>query len=156
MLQSLTLGDRLYQEDMESLSLASKEDKLPNLRHLFIHNGPDALHLFTGREKWNQLLTLRVDGSNVLDLGFECLASLQNLEINLPGRRDLKIKRCWPCLQTIKSSSKELLSEVAEGVEKSLLPALKTVRDASLYKSAPYFKFYKANIRCITPYKVTK
>ena len=77
-LQSLTLGDKLHLEDMRSLSLASEQGKLPNLRHLFILDqrvNREAAHLFMGREKWNQLLTLRVEGCNVLGFGYEYLAS---------------------------------------------------------------------------------
>ena len=84
-LQSLTLGKfglRLNKEDIESLVTASEQGKLPNLRHLFIYGVlTDSIHLFTGREKWNQLLTLRIGGCNVLDLGSEYLSSLQSLDI---------------------------------------------------------------------------
>ena len=85
MLQSLMLGNitfGLYQEDMESLTRASEQGKLPNLRHLYIQGElREAEHLFTSREKWNQLLTLRIGGFNVLRLGSECLASLQSLDL---------------------------------------------------------------------------
>ena len=63
---------------METLACASKQGKLPNLKHLTIDNyrfNTEAVHLFTGGEKWNQLLTLRIGDCNVFGFGFECLAS---------------------------------------------------------------------------------
>ena len=144
-LQILTLGHSnffgLNWDDMESLALASELGKLPNLRHLFIYsNNQGNIHLFTGRTKWNQLLTLRIGGCNVLGLEPEYLASLQS--VDLRGSilvRDLTIKRRWPHLQTIKSDNESLLSAVVDGLKKGLLPALKTVRGPR--SISPYFGF---------------
>ena len=152
-LQSLTLQKFPFQkEDMETLACASKQGKLPNLKHLTIDNyrfNTEALHLFTGGEKWNQLLTLRIGDCNVFGIGFECLASLQSLDLRRPGVGNFTIKRCWPHLATIKSDSKALLLEVIKGVEKGLLPALKTVRGSPSVSSSFGFQFHKANITYI-------
>ena len=150
-LQSLKLGDfysELNQEDMESLVLASEQGKLPNLRHLYLYPKDDTIHLFTGRANWNQLLTLCISSCNVLGLGSEYLASLQSLVLYPPDRRDLTITRCWPHLQTIKSTDEVLLS-VVEGVRKGLFPALKAVKGYGFVSDDCIFKLHKANIRYI-------
>ena len=150
-LQSLTLGEfglRLNKEDIESLIMASGRDKMPNLRHLFIYCLTDSKHLFTGREKWNRLLTLYIGGCYVLDLGPEYLASLQSLHLYETERRDLTIRRCWPRLQIIKSTE-EVLMSVVEGVHKSLLPALKVVKGYYGVSDVCIFKLHKANITYI-------
>ena len=153
-LQSLTLGKfglRLNKEDIESLVTASEQGKLPNLRHLFIYGVlTDSTHLFTGREKWNQLLTLRIGGCNVLDLGSEYLSSLQSLDIYETERGDLTIKRCWPHLRTIRSDDEDVLSAVVEGLKTGLLPAMKTVKGCLFLLAYFGFEFHKANITCIT------
>ena len=150
-LQSLKLGNsRLQRKDMESLALACEQGKLPNLRHLFLHTyTPESIFLFTGREKWNQLLTLRIGGCNVLGLESECLVSLQSLDIRRPGITHFTIKQCWPHLQTIKSDNELLLSEVVEGVKKGLFPALKIVRGSTYVALDFGFELHKANITYI-------
>ena len=150
-LQSLTLGKLslgLNKEDIESLVKASDQGKLQNLRHLFIYGLTASKHLFTGREKWNRLLTLYIGGCNVLDLGPEYLASLQSLHLYETERRDLTIRRCWPHLQIIKSTE-EVLMSVVEGVHKSLLPALKVVKGYYGVSDVCIFKLHKANITYI-------
>ena len=150
-LQSLTIGNsELHQEDLESLVFASEQGKLPNLRHLFIHcKNPKTIHLFTGREKWNQLLTLCIGGWNVLGLRSEYLIFFQSLDLRNQEVRGFTIGRCWPQLQMIKSDNNMILSEVFVGVKKGLLPALKIVR-APAYVSPDFgFDFQKANITYI-------
>ena len=105
-LHSLVLQDcALNSEDFLSLAqgISNVQGKLPQLRHLDIsqnNNIAITQDLFSHSVKWNQLLTLATDDTNILNIGTDKLCSLR--ELKLPSMESsIKITRSWESIQEI-------------------------------------------------------
>ena len=151
-LHSLVLRDcGLNSEDLRSLAHSNAKSKLPKLKHLYISRNKNVViskDLFSHSVKWNQLLTLATDDVNVLNVGLG-LRSLTRLEIPT-NNSPITITRSWENLQEIEVvefySNDNILSDIADGVEKGLFPNLKIVSCLSLSSPATCFRLWRADI----------
>ena len=154
-LRSLVLRQcEMNSMDLGSLARANIQDKLPVLRHLYISLNENVVisQLFSHSVKWNKLLTLASDDTNVFNVGLDKLRSLQELKIPT-SNSSTNITRSWPSLQEIDvvepsscRSGDKVLSDIADGVEKGFFPNLKTVWCLNTSSSATCFKFCRAQI----------
>ena len=144
----------LNPDDMIALSRANVEDKLPQLKHLDIsQNRKDEMSfLFTNSAQWNLLKTLTINDCNVLNADIEFLTLLEELRFPWPllVQQSSPIARCWSGLKVIQCDH-NILPDIADGVERGMLPALTTVRvicpfDKETCLIPSLFKLYKANI----------
>ena len=151
----------LISDDLQSLSKAEVEGKLPQLRHLDIsYNDVDISRnveldindLFTHSSQWNQLTTLVTGDVNVPNVEPQFLSSLEELHLSRRyWSRTLTVTRCWPSLKVIIIDDESILSCIADGVERGMFPSLATVTLDCYYSMPPdhiptLFKLYKADI----------
>ena len=129
-LNTLKLSEcELNSDDLQSLARANVEGKLPQLRHLDISENNDVkiCDLFTHSAQWNQLTTLKASDENVLNVDPECLTSVEELILWTHESYLQSVTRRWPCLKVIEVASGDLADCIADGVERGMFPALKTV-----------------------------
>ena len=139
----------LNANDLQSLSRASVEGKLPQLRHLDI--GGNEWHkisdLFAHSAQWNQLRTLATSDVNVLNVEPECLTSLEELILWSSRSKPPSVARRWLRLKVIEVNSEDCADLIADGVERGMIPSLTTVKCIFSYSERPFFfKLLKANI----------
>ena len=150
-LHSLVLRDcGLNSEDFRSLAQSNAQGKLPRLKHLYISMNEKvdiSQSLFSHSVKWNQLLTLSTDDTNVFNIGLDKLCSLRELKVPITNS-PTKIARSWGSLQEIDvvepssiNSGDKILSDIADGVEKGLFPNLKMVWCLSTSSTATCYRF---------------
>ena len=155
-LHSLVLRDcGLNSEDFRSLAQSNVQGKLPRLKHLYVSMNEKvdiSQSLFSHSVKWNQLLTLSTDDTNVFNIGLDKLCSLRELKIPITSS-PTKIARSWGSLQEIDvvepssiNSGDKILSDIADGVEKGLFPNLKMVWCLSTSSTATCYRFLRAEI----------
>ena len=162
-LESLVLRDcELESRDLYSLAKANVDNKLPELKHLDISSSSGEIeNLFANSAKWNQLLFLATSDQNILNVSSDCLCSLQTLELNIIHKYEtllteegrfafakklrVTIKRSWPRILCLRTSSDTLLSSVADAVEQGLFPNLKTI-NGQIMSVSSCFRLLKAKI----------
>ena len=149
-LNTLKLGNcRLNANDLQSLTRANVEGKLPQLRHLDIsHNEYDKISdLFTYSAQWNQLTTLVTTDVNFLNVDPECLSSLEELILDPAWRSQFpSVTRQWPHLKVIVVDNESTARCITDGAERGMFPSLTTLKYRSYKHSGPLFKMLKANI----------
>ena len=164
-LHSLVLRDcGLNSEDFRSLAESNAQGKLPQLKHLYVSMNEKvdiSQSLFSHSVKWNQLLTLSTDDTNVFNIGLDKLCSLRELKIPITSLQT-KIARSWGSLQEIDvvepssiNSGDKILSDIADGVEKGLFPNLKMVWCLSTSSTATCYRFLRAEITVRHKWKFT-
>ena len=160
-LNSLILRScKLNSEDLQSLSRASVEGKLPQLRHLDISGKTTISDLFSHSAEWNQLKTLTASDTDILNVETNFLTSLEKLQLLIfrittkiyAGKGWPSVTRCWSGLKVIELDKGDIHS-LADGVERGMFPALTTVRIDEPHVSEnavpSLFKLHKANMSVV-------
>ena len=149
--------------DLTDLAQASKEGRLPQLKHLDLCGfklTPTAfLGLFHDYCSWNELLTLDIRNNYYLDSDFlfnfmtmvqtnGLLGSLQELGIDSYSSVDT----VWSCLEALYLSSctEDELHNISDAVDQGYFPALRTicVKNFKGYDTVLVHAFNKRNIYC--------
>ena len=143
-LNTLILGYcKLNSNDLQSLARANVEGKLPQLRHLDIS---DTDLMFVHSAQWNQLTSLVTNDEIVLNVEPEFLISFE-LILWRSVKKPRSVTRQWPRLKVIEVWFEHIANCIADGVERGMFPALKTIRCGSFdYGRQIIFKLLKANI----------